>query len=178
MRAWARRRIAPAVTGICSVTTARDLPSAAPRLRRCCAGTTDAHAHSELFDAIASRLQVARCARACSRRVYGEPNPVGDRRFARAARAGSCRLRRTRWRHKIVQGGRAELVDLLKSLVRLREARGERELPLVFAGGLFAENSLLSYLVETRLLADTSACCIRSNRHRCRFTGRSSWRAG
>jgi glucosamine kinase len=54
---------------------------------------------------------------------------------------------------KIVQAAACELVDLVKSLVRLAGA-GSRELPLAFCGGLFAENSLLTYLVETRLAAD------------------------
>ncbi len=107
--------------------------------------------HSELFDAIASRLQVAD-AQALLGRVYGEPNVVAS--VAALAplvldRAGTGE----RVAAKIVQGAAHELVELVKSLVHRAEL-GKRELPLVFAGGLFAENSLLSYLVETRLLAD------------------------
>jgi N-acetylglucosamine kinase-like BadF-type ATPase len=109
-------------------------------------------AHSELFDAIATRLQ-AGDAQSLLGRIYGEPNMVGA--VASLAqlvldRAGSGERVAT----KIVQSAAGELVDLVKSLVQ-RAQLGKRELPLVFAGGLFAGNSLLSYLIETRLLADT-----------------------
>ncbi len=108
-------------------------------------------AHSELFDALASRLQVGD-AQALLGRVYGEPNIVGG--IAALAplvldRAGAGERAAT----KIVQGAAHELVDLIKTLVH-RAHVDKRELPLVLAGGLFAENSLLTYLVETRLLAD------------------------
>jgi N-acetylglucosamine kinase-like BadF-type ATPase len=109
-------------------------------------------AHSELFDAIATRLQ-ARDAQSVLGRIYGEPNMVGAIASLAPlvlARAGSGERVAT----KIVQNAASELVDLLKSLLQ-RAHLGARELPLVFAGGLFAENSLLSYLIETRLLADT-----------------------
>jgi N-acetylglucosamine kinase-like BadF-type ATPase len=107
--------------------------------------------HSELFDAIASQIQVGD-AQALLGRVYGEPNIIGG--IAALAplvldRAGAGERTAT----KIVQGAAHELVDLLKTLMR-RALVDKRELPLVFAGGLFAENSLLTYLVETRLLAD------------------------
>jgi N-acetylglucosamine kinase-like BadF-type ATPase len=108
-------------------------------------------AHSELFDAIAARLQVAD-AQALLGRVYGEPNMVtGIAGLAPLVlnRAGASERVAT----KIVQGAAHELVELIKSLVH-RAQLGTRELPLVFAGGLLSENSLLTYLVETRLLAD------------------------
>ncbi len=54
---------------------------------------------------------------------------------------------------KIVQTAASELVDLLKALVRMAQA-GSKELPLALYGGLFVENSLLTFLVETRLSAD------------------------
>lgn len=108
-------------------------------------------AHSELFDAIASRLQVGD-AQALLGRVYGEPNMVAS--IAAVAplvldRAGTGERVAT----KIVQSTAHELVELIKTLVH-RAQLGQRELPLVFAGGLLSENSLLTYLVETRLLAD------------------------
>jgi glucosamine kinase len=108
-------------------------------------------AHSELFDAISAQLAV-HDAQELVRRVYGESHPVPT--VASIAplvldRAGSGE----RLASKIVQGAASELVELLKALVH-RAKIGTRELPLVFAGGLFAGNSLLSYLVETRLLAD------------------------
>jgi N-acetylglucosamine kinase-like BadF-type ATPase len=107
--------------------------------------------HSELFDALASQLQVDD-AQALLGRIYGEPNVVGA--IAALAplvldRAGAGERVAT----KIVQGAAHELVDLIKTLMH-RILGEKRELPLVFAGGLFAENSLLTYLVETRLLAD------------------------
>jgi N-acetylglucosamine kinase-like BadF-type ATPase len=108
-------------------------------------------AHSELFDALAARLQ-AGDAQTLLGRIYGEPNMVGAVASLAPlvlARAGSGERVAT----KIVQSAAGELVDLVKSLVQ-RAQLGNRELPLVFAGGLFTENSLLSYLIETRLLAD------------------------
>jgi glucosamine kinase len=108
-------------------------------------------AHTELFDAIAAQLGV-HGAQELLRRVYAEPNPVAI--VASIAplvldRAGSG----DRLANKIVQAAALELVELLKALVRAAKIEA-REMPLVFAGGLFAQNSLLSYLVETRLLAD------------------------
>lgn len=108
-------------------------------------------AHSELFDAIATRLQVAD-AQGLLGRIYGEPNMVAS--IAALAqlvldRAGAGERVAT----KIVQNAAHELVDLVKSLVQHGQL-GKHELPLVCSGGLFAGNSLLSYLVETRLLAD------------------------
>ena len=108
-------------------------------------------AHSELFDAIAARLQVSD-AQALLGRIYGEPNMVsGIAALAQLVldRAGAGERVAT----KIIQNAAHELVDLVKSLTQ-RAQLGKRELPLVFSGGLFAGNSLLSYLVETRLLAD------------------------
>lgn len=108
-------------------------------------------AHAELFDAIEARLQ-ARDAQALLGRIYGEGDPVPV-----VASVAPLVIERAsegeRLASKIVQNAAHELVDLLKSLAS-RAAIGARELPLVFSGGLFAENSLLSYLVETRLLAD------------------------
>lgn len=54
---------------------------------------------------------------------------------------------------KIVQAAALELADLVKAVVRAA-AIGERELPLVFAGGLLQSNSMLTFLLETRLCND------------------------
>lgn len=51
---------------------------------------------------------------------------------------------------KIVQGAALELADLLKTIVR-RAGAANRELPVAFAGGLLRENSMLTYLLETRV---------------------------
>jgi glucosamine kinase len=106
--------------------------------------------HSELFDAIAVRLQVT-SAQQLIDRIYREAQPV-----ASVAAIAPLVLERAssgeRTATKIVQGAAVELVDLVKALVK--HAKIEGEIPLVFTGGLLAENSLLSYLIETRLLAD------------------------
>ncbi len=108
-------------------------------------------AHSELFDAISAQLGV-HDAQELLRCVYGEPHPV-----AIVASVAPLVLDRAgagdRLANKIVQPAALELVELLKALVRHAKIEA-REIPLVLAGGLFAQNSLLSYLVETRLLAD------------------------
>ena len=107
--------------------------------------------YAELFDAIQARLQVGD-AQTLLGRVYGDGEPVPV-----VASVAPLVLDRAsageRLAAKIVQTAAHELVDLLKSLTQRADA-GARELPLAFAGGLFAENSLLTYLVETRLLAD------------------------
>lgn len=51
---------------------------------------------------------------------------------------------------KIVQGAALELFDLVRALVKTANLQN-REVPLVFSGGLLAENSLLTYLLETRV---------------------------
>ncbi len=51
---------------------------------------------------------------------------------------------------KIVQAAALDLFELVRVLAKNAQLV-EREFPLVFAGGLFAENSLLSYLLETRI---------------------------
>jgi N-acetylglucosamine kinase-like BadF-type ATPase len=55
--------------------------------------------------------------------------------------------------NKIVQGAALELFELVKNVAQTAGVSG-RELPLVFSGGLLRSNSLLSYLLETRLSHD------------------------
>jgi len=55
--------------------------------------------------------------------------------------------------NKIVQGAALELFEMVKSVAQNAGAK-ERELPLVLSGGLLRANSLLSYLLETRLSHD------------------------
>lgn len=106
--------------------------------------------HSELFDAIGARLQVDN-AQQLVNRIYGEAHPV-----AAIAAVAPLVLERAsageRIATRIVQGAALELVDLVKALVKRAKIAGE--IPLVFAGGLLSANSLLSYLIETRLLSD------------------------
>jgi N-acetylglucosamine kinase-like BadF-type ATPase len=51
---------------------------------------------------------------------------------------------------KIVQAAALGLFEMLATLLQRAEAE-DRELPLVFSGGLFSGNSPLTYLVETRV---------------------------
>jgi N-acetylglucosamine kinase-like BadF-type ATPase len=53
---------------------------------------------------------------------------------------------------KIVQAAALELFDLVRTLAR--NAGAGHETPLVFAGGLLRENSVLTYLLETRIGSD------------------------
>jgi N-acetylglucosamine kinase-like BadF-type ATPase len=54
---------------------------------------------------------------------------------------------------KIVQSAALELADLVKALLRKTDC-ASRELPLAFSGGLLASNSMLTFLLETRLSHD------------------------
>jgi glucosamine kinase len=54
---------------------------------------------------------------------------------------------------KIVQAAAGDLFELIKAIVKAA-AVADTDVPVVFAGGLLAGNSLLSYLIETRLNAD------------------------
>lgn len=51
---------------------------------------------------------------------------------------------------KIVQTAALELFDLVKAVMRSGGA-GNRDLALTFSGGMFSGNSLLTYLIETRV---------------------------
>jgi len=104
-----------------------------------------------LFEAIEAHLDAAD-ARAVLARVYrSEDAPATIAALAplviERASAGE------RLASKIVQSAASELVELVKALVGMAHIAA-RELPLVYAGGLFAENSLLTFLVETRITAD------------------------
>lgn len=98
--------------------------------------------------ALASHLG-ATCANDVLERVYRSEHPV--RTLAglapmviESANAGE------RAANKILQAAALDLSELVKSLLRSADA-GRAELPVVFAGGLLRENSLLTYLLETRL---------------------------
>jgi N-acetylglucosamine kinase-like BadF-type ATPase len=54
---------------------------------------------------------------------------------------------------KIVQQAALDLFELLRALARSAGLDG-KTVPLVFAGGLLGENSLLSYLLETRIASE------------------------
>lgn len=82
--------------------------------------------------------------------VYRSEHPVGTvasaaRIVVEAAQAGN------RSATKIVQGAALALADLVKSVIRRAGLTGAG-VPIVLAGGLLKSNTLLTYLLETRLL--------------------------
>ena len=50
----------------------------------------------------------------------------------------------------------AELTELVKAVIKLADLTGSSA-PIAFAGGLLGASSLLTYLIETRLLNDFPA---------------------
>jgi glucosamine kinase len=82
--------------------------------------------------------------------IYGDPDPV--RKVASLAPVVvGCASDGERDATKIVQAAALELADLLRAVVRL-SGLSQREVPVVFAGGLLGQNSLLTYLLETRVV--------------------------
>jgi N-acetylglucosamine kinase-like BadF-type ATPase len=65
---------------------------------------------------------------------------------------------------KIVQGAALELGDLVKAAVGAC-GLADASPAIVFAGGLLRENSLLSFLLETRVTNDVPGCSIVRGRH-------------
>ena len=54
---------------------------------------------------------------------------------------------------KIVQSAALDLFELIKALAKTTGLAGS-DFPLAFAGGLLAQNSLLTYLIETRIASE------------------------
>lgn len=52
---------------------------------------------------------------------------------------------------KIVQTAALDLFDLVRSVCRIASVAGDKETPLALCGGLLSENSMLTYLLETRV---------------------------
>ncbi len=97
---------------------------------------------------LAARLDV-RSAMDVVARVYGNPRAVTliaslAQVVLEAANAGD------RTANKIVQTAALELSEMTKSLAK-RAGLAQTNAPIVFAGGLLRTNSLLTYLLETRL---------------------------
>jgi len=89
--------------------------------------------------------------RAIVRKMYSEQNPVpGIASLASLVIAFADGGERSAQR--IVQKAAFDLGELVKSL--MQPGMADREIPLVFAGGLLRKNSLLTYLLETRLSND------------------------
>lgn len=85
-------------------------------------------------------------------RIYGNAPPVA-RIAALAPVVLSCANAGVRSAQKIVQTAALELCELLKRVAKKAGLR-DSVCPLVLSGGLLGENSMLSFLVETRLQAD------------------------
>ncbi len=104
------------------------------------------------FDATADAIALAlgaKSARDVLDRVYRDGPPVATLaalapEVIRLADVGE------RSAVKIVQGAALELGDLVRAVVKSSGATG-RELPIVLAGGLLGTNSLLTFLLETRI---------------------------
>lgn len=85
-------------------------------------------------------------------KVYGSRQPIGliaslAPLVIEAAGAGE------RLAHRIVQAAALELGDLAKAVVKAAGLQ-TADVPIVLAGGLLRENSLLSFLLENRLQSD------------------------
>lgn len=92
-----------------------------------------------------STLDVLQC-------VYGDPHPV-MRVAALAPLVVAAAGSGERAASRIVQTAAHEAAELVKALAKRAELAGT-EAPIVFAGGLLQSNSMLSYLLETRLRND------------------------
>jgi N-acetylglucosamine kinase-like BadF-type ATPase len=101
-------------------------------------------ARDGLLDALASTLGVADAAALVA--ASASPERIASVAQLVVERAGDG----DRAANKIVQAAALDLFELLRSLVRRAEC-AQRDLPLVFAGGLLARNTILSYLLETRI---------------------------
>jgi N-acetylglucosamine kinase-like BadF-type ATPase len=112
-------------------------------------------------DAVEGALDVRSLDEALER-VYGAPNAVAQ--IARLAplvvdAAGSGE----RSANKIVQAAALELSELVKTAVK-RADLAQTEVPIVFSGGLLETNSMLTYLLETRLQNDFPNAHLRKER--------------
>jgi N-acetylglucosamine kinase-like BadF-type ATPase len=94
-------------------------------------------------------------------RVYRSSNPVSTL-AALAPLVLTAADRGERIANKIVQNAALELYDLIKSVVRTAGVV-EGALPIVLAGGLLRVNSLLTYLLETRLANELPLMEVRKN---------------
>jgi N-acetylglucosamine kinase-like BadF-type ATPase len=81
--------------------------------------------------------------------IYGDADPV--RKLASLApMVLACASDGERSPSKIAQAAAMDLAELLKAVVHAADV-ATLELPVVFAGGVLSENSLLTYLLETRV---------------------------
>ncbi|MDP9018610.1 MAG: hypothetical protein M3N19_09850 [Candidatus Eremiobacteraeota bacterium] len=108
-------------------------------------------AADELTREVESRLGV-QDAPELVRRVYGKEHPVALL-AALAQPVITLASNGVRSAQKLVQSAALELSDLVKVVARKAGLTGVA-CPLVLAGGLLRENSMLSFVLETRLQAD------------------------
>lgn len=105
----------------------------------------------EFIDAVEGALD-ARSSLEVLARIYGSPNSVTS--VASLARVAiEIASRGSRSAGKIVQTASLELAELVKSLVK-RAGMSASSAPIVLAGGLLGSNSMLTFLLETRLQND------------------------
>lgn len=114
----------------------------------------------EFVDAIEDALGASTPADVLSR-IYGNPNAV-TAVAALAPLAVELANRGSRSAGKFVQAAALELADLVKSLVK-KAGMSASTAPIVLAGGLLGSNSLLTFLLETRLQNDLPAMPIVKN---------------
>lgn len=114
----------------------------------------------EFITAIEEALD-ARAAFDVLERIYGNPNAV-SRIAALAPLAIERASRGSRSAGKIVQNAALELAELVKSLVK-RAGMSTSSSPIVLAGGLLGSNSMLTFLLETRLQNDLPSMSIVKN---------------
>jgi glucosamine kinase len=111
-----------------------------------------------MLDAVARALR-AECALHVHEAIYGDADPV--RKLASIAPVViESASRGDRSASKIVQAAALELAELLRNVAR-RAKLAERDTVVVFAGGLLRENSLLTYLLETRVANELPHAAIR-----------------
>lgn len=117
-------------------------------------------ARDEFVDAVEGAL-AARSPLDVLARIYGNPNAV-TAVAALAPLAIECANRGSRSASKIVQAAALDLAELVKALVQ-RAGMAASGAPIVLAGGLLGSNSLLTFLLETRLQNDLPAMPILKN---------------
>ncbi len=109
----------------------------------------DERAPSDAFVREIAELLEARSAMDVVARIYGEPNAVTTIASLAPAVLNAAN-RGERSAAKIVQSAALELAEMTRSLAQ-RCGLAHEGAPIVLAGGLLEANSMLTYLLETRL---------------------------
>jgi N-acetylmuramic acid 6-phosphate etherase len=101
----------------------------------------------------------ARDAQEVIARIYGSHAPAREL-AALAPMVLEAAQRGERGATKIVQSAALDLFELLRATLRRCDA-ADRELPVALAGGLLSNNSLLTYLLETRVMNEMPRVALR-----------------